>query len=236
MGRQEKLKQQRKEEAFIKKERKRRIKGRVLFYSVLTISAFSLALFSYFVYQKVTFKPKTYKTGDHQYSKYPDMQISQSKKYFATLDTNYGKIKIELDAKNTPKTVNNFIALARDGFYNGLTFHRVVKDFMIQGGDPKGDGTGNPGYQFDNEKITGEYKRGTVAMANSGKDTNGSQFFIMQKDKPELPKNYVIFGEVTEGMEVVDKIADTEVLPSPSGEQSIPKEKQEIKSVTIEEK
>lgn len=126
-------------------------------------------------------------------------------KTIAVLDTTAGVIEIEL-SNETPKTSGNFVELAKKGFYNGTTFHRVINGFMIQGGDPKGDGTGGPGYKFDDEKFTGDYTRGTVAMANSGPNTNGSQFFIMHADTP-LPKNYVIFGRVIKGIEAVDKIA-----------------------------
>lgn len=149
---------------------------------------------------------------------------------FATLKTSQGDIKIELEPKTTPKTVANFVLLAQKKFYDGVKFHRVMKDFMIQTGDPNSkdsdpanDGTGGPGYQFQDEKITGEYVRGTVAMANSGANTNGSQFFIVQKDTTSLPKNYVIFGKVVAGMDVVDKIAEAPVEDNGQGEQSRPK-------------
>ncbi|HSX18656.1 MAG TPA: peptidylprolyl isomerase [Candidatus Saccharimonadales bacterium] len=107
---------------------------------------------------------------------------------------------------DAPIAASNFISLVGRGFYNGLTFHRREEGFVIQGGDPRGNGTGGPGYQFIDEKVTRDYKRGIVAMANSGPNTNGSQFFIMLADAP-LPKNYTIFGNVIEGMDVVDKIA-----------------------------
>src|SRR3989338_5990358 len=114
----------------------------------------------------------------------PDMQIDKSKSYTAVLLTSAGTIVIELNAKQTPVTVNNFVTLARSKFYDGTIFHRAVRGFMIQGGDPKGNGTGGPGYKFDDEPFTGSYTRGTVAMANSGPNTNGSQFFIMHADYP----------------------------------------------------
>lgn len=136
----------------------------------------------------------------------PSMQIDISKNYSAILKTSQGNIEISLNAKETPITVNNFVYLAKSGLYGNTIFHRVIKGFMIQGGDPKGDGTGGPGYKFDDEKFSGEYTRGTVAMANSGPNTNGSQFFIMHADVP-LQKDYVIFGKVVKGMDVVDKIA-----------------------------
>jgi cyclophilin family peptidyl-prolyl cis-trans isomerase len=159
---------------------------------------------------------------------------------FATLETSQGNIKIELDAKATPKTVANFVLLAKKNFYDGIKFHRIVKDFMIQTGDPNSkdadpsnDGTGGPGYQFDDEKITGTYTRGTVAMANSGANTNGSQFFIMHKDNTSMPKSYVIFGRVVEGMDVVDKIAALPVMDNGQGEVSRPKDAPVINKVTL---
>lgn len=139
----------------------------------------------------------------------PDMEIDVNKPYKAILETTQGTIVIRLHAKETPRTVNNFVHLARAKFYDNTIFHRVISGFMIQGGDPRGNGTGGPGYRFDDEPFTGEYVRGTVAMANAGPNTNGSQFFIMHKDYP-LDKQYVIFGEVIEGLDVVDKIATAE--------------------------
>ena len=153
----------------------------------------------------------------------------------AVLHTEKGDITVTLNSNQTPKTVNNFVTLAKKGFYNGTIFHRIIKGFMIQGGDPKGDGTGGPGYKFDDEPFTGEYTRGTIAMANAGPDTNGSQFFIMHADNP-LPKNYVIFGKVTKGIEVVDAIAESEVRASFSGENSTPVSPTKILSVVIQEK
>ncbi len=148
------------------------------------------------------------------------------------MTTTEGTISIKLRADKTPITANNFVSLARKGFYDGTVFHRVIKGFMIQGGDPKGNGTGGPGYKFDDEPFEGEYNRGIVAMANSGPNTNGSQFFIMHQDYP-LPKNYVIFGEVVEGIEVVDKIAEAEVTPSVTGESSTPVSPVVVEAVEI---
>lgn len=130
----------------------------------------------------------------------------EGKKYFAKLQTTAGHITIELDAAKVPYTVGNFICLAQSGFYNNVIFHRVIEGFMIQGGDPDGTGAGGPGYEFDDEPFSGKYTRGTVAMANAGRNTNGSQFFIMHKDY-ELQPNYVIFGHVVDGLETVDAIA-----------------------------
>lgn len=164
----------------------------------------------------------------------PSMQIDQSKTYRATLKTAKGDIEIELFVDKTPITVNNFVSLSRQGFYDNTIFHRAIKGFMIQGGDPNGDGTGGPGYTFDDEPFEGEYTRGTIAMANAGPNTNGSQFFIMHQDY-QLPKNYVIFGKVAEGMDVVDAIAEAPVTSNPFGEQSKPIEPVSVNSVEISE-
>jgi len=131
-----------------------------------------------------------------------DEEIKNKK---AIIETDKGIIEIELYADKAPKTVSNFIYLAKNGFYNGLTFHRVVPGFVIQGGDPVGNGTGGPGYQFEDEPVQGDYKAGTLAMANSGPDTNGSQFFICLEDLAGLPKQYNLFGQVTKGMDAVSK-------------------------------
>lgn len=165
----------------------------------------------------------------------PTLSIDKTKKYTAVVTTNAGDISIEFFTDKTPITVNNFISLSRKKFYDNTIFHRVIKGFMIQGGDPKGDGTGGPGYQFDDEPFDGTYMRGIVAMANAGPNTNGSQFFIIHQDT-ELPKNYVIFGKVVKGMEIVDKIAESAVEKSESGETSKPTNSTKIISVVIEEK
>lgn len=165
----------------------------------------------------------------------PEMTIDTKKAYLALLKTTKGEIAVELNSKQTPKTANNFIYLAKKSFYDNTIFHRVMKGFMIQGGDPKGDGTGGPGYKFDDEKFEGEYTRGTVAMANAGPNTNGSQFFILQKDSP-LQKDYVIFGKVIKGMDVVDSIADASVKANAMGKQEVPVDPVKILSVKIEEK
>jgi len=126
----------------------------------------------------------------------------------ATIKTNYGEIVINLLPEETPKTVDNFVSLSKSGFYDGVIFHRVIPNFMIQGGDPDGTGRGGPGYQFEDEIVSSLVfdTPGKLAMANAGPNTNGSQFFIMHKDYP-LPYQYTIFGKVTEGLEVIDKIA-----------------------------
>src|SRR4249920_2857882 len=140
------------------------------------------------------------------------MVIDPAKHYTATIETSAGTMAAELYASEAPRTVNNFVFLARDGFYEGVIFHRVIKGFMIQGGDPTGTGTGGPGYQFADElnanspSYKAGYVRGTVAMANAGPNTNGSQFFIMHADQA-LPHAYTIFGKVISGMDIVDAIA-----------------------------
>jgi cyclophilin family peptidyl-prolyl cis-trans isomerase len=142
-----------------------------------------------------------------QYSAPPELTIDLDKSYTATLHTNHGDITIEFRAAEAPQTVNNFLFLAGEGFYDGVIFHRVVPGFVIQGGDPTGTGTGGPGYRFRDELDgDGKYGRGVVAMANAGPNTNGSQFFVCLADVG-LPHSYSIFGDVTAGMEAVDAIA-----------------------------
>lgn len=142
-----------------------------------------------------------------QYSSAPDYVIDLDKSYSATISTNLGDISLDLDASRSPLTVNNFVFLARDGYYEGVIFHRVIEGFMIQGGDPTGTGRGGPGYSFRDElEGEGRYGRGTVAMANAGPNTNGSQFFICHQGVG-LPHQYTIFGQVTDGIDVVDAIA-----------------------------
>jgi cyclophilin family peptidyl-prolyl cis-trans isomerase len=133
----------------------------------------------------------------------PDHQIDESKLYRATITTDRGTIVMDLDPQLAPNTVNNFVGLARQGYYDGLTFHRVVPDFVIQGGCPEGSGRGGPGYRFADEKVKGEYTLGAVAMANAGPDTNGSQFFVCIDDcTRKLSKDYNLFGYVVDGMDV----------------------------------
>jgi cyclophilin family peptidyl-prolyl cis-trans isomerase len=129
----------------------------------------------------------------------------------ATLHTSEGAIELELHADDAPKTVENFIKLSRDGFYDGVIFHRVIPDFMIQGGDPTGNGTGGPGYEFEDEFNEHKVVRGALAMANAGPNTNGSQFFIVTAEAtPWLDGKHTVFGRVTSGMEVVDRIAQAD--------------------------
>ncbi len=167
--------------------------------------------------------------------KTPIMLVDQNKTYTAKLKTTAGEIDIALNTKSTPVTANNFIFLSKKNFYDNVIFHRVIKGFMIQGGDPTGTGTGGPGYKFNDEPFTGEYSRGTVAMANSGANTNGSQFFIMHTDNA-LPPNYVIFGKVVSGLETLDAIAEAPVTYNEMGEKSKPIEPVKIISVEIVEK
>jgi peptidyl-prolyl cis-trans isomerase B (cyclophilin B) len=129
----------------------------------------------------------------------------------ATLHTNHGAVAIELFDDDAPKTVDNFLKLARDGFYDGVVFHRVIPDFMIQGGDPTGTGSGGPGYQFEDEFNDHKVVRGALAMANSGPNTNGSQFFIVTTEAASwLDGKHTVFGKVTDGMDVVDAISAAE--------------------------
>jgi cyclophilin family peptidyl-prolyl cis-trans isomerase len=137
----------------------------------------------------------------------PEMEIDTDKLYDVTISTGKGDIGMELDPRLAPKTVNNFVHLARSGYYDGLTFHRVVPDFVIQGGCPEGTGRGGPGYRFDDEPVKADYIEGAVAMANAGPNTNGSQFFICTTDdRHKLEKKYNLFGYVLKGMSVVKQI------------------------------
>ncbi|MFQ5967039.1 MAG: peptidylprolyl isomerase [Acidimicrobiia bacterium] len=143
----------------------------------------------------------------NQYSAAPELSIDTSKSFSATLHTSEGDISIDFYPADAPQTVNNFVFLARDGYFDDVIFHRIVPGFVIQGGDPTGTGSGGPGYRFEDEfHSRTSYDRGIVAMANAGPNTNGSQFFICLDDVG-LPNQYTIFGEVTDGMEVVDTIA-----------------------------
>jgi cyclophilin family peptidyl-prolyl cis-trans isomerase len=149
----------------------------------------------------------------------------------ATMHTNHGAIELELFDEDAPKTVDNFVRLSRDGFYDGLIFHRVIKDFMIQGGCPHGTGTGGPGYEFEDETNDHKVVRGALAMANRGPDTNGSQFFIVTTDAaPWLDGKHTVFGAVTGGMEAVDAIEALE-----TGPQDRPVEDARIERVEVHE-
>jgi cyclophilin family peptidyl-prolyl cis-trans isomerase len=157
------------------------------------------------------------------------MVIDPARTYTATIETTAGTMTAQLFAAEAPRTVNNFVFLAREGFYADVIFHRVISGFMIQGGDPTGTGTGGPGYRFEDEPVGRQYLRGTLAMANAGPNTNGSQFFVMHADYP-LPPNYTIFGKLSAGEDVIDAIAS-----APTGSQDRPVNPVAIKSVTITE-
>jgi len=143
-----------------------------------------------------------------QWKSEPDLQIDVKKTYLAVIDTSKGTIELELYPQFAPKTVNNFCFLAGEGYYDGVAFHRVINDFMIQGGDPTGTGRGGPGYRFG-EEIKGnplKHEKGVISMANAGPDTNGSQFFITHSPQPHLDGKHTVFGKVVKGQEVVDAI------------------------------
>src|SRR5215210_5792116 len=147
----------------------------------------------------------------------------------ATMETNHGTIELELHAEDAPKTVENFVKLARDGFYDGVIFHRVIEGFMIQGGDPEGSGRGGPGYQFEDEINRHKVERGALAMANAGPNTNGSQFFIVTAEAcPWLDGKHTVFGRVTSGLDVVDEISKVE-----TGAQDRPRVDVRIESLRI---
>jgi len=242
MGKAEKIKEQRKIE---KIEKEKKLKRRKILFFKYSLTVVLSAIFTTgMVYSYNRWypenkwpknRPVSVKNTDSKpiYDKEPKMTIDVEKKYFANFETSEGNFRIELLAKNAPKTVNNFIYLARKNFYDGLIFHRVIEDFMIQSGCPKGDGTGGPGYKFEDEingKMVGltdddlvqaaaagyEFNdtletimldQGVLAMANSGPKTNGSQFFIITADStPWLNGRHTPFGRVTEGMDVILKI------------------------------
>lgn len=169
-----------------------------------------------------------------QYTAPPPMVIDIDKKITATMRTSSGTIVLDLFPSEAPKTVNNFVFLSREGFYDGVIFHRIIKGFMIQGGDPTGTGMGGPGYQFEDEPVTRDYLAGTLAMANAGPNTNGSQFFIVH-GRADLPKNYTIFGQVVSGMDVVDAMANLDVTQGSSGERSTPSAPPTIEGIEVTE-
>ena len=174
--------------------------------------------------------------GQQRWSAPFAMSIDPSRRYTGTLETTKGAIEVEFFADDAPQTVNNFVNLARAGYYDGTPFHRIVSGFVIQGGDPTGTGSGGPGYQFADEPVRRDYERGTLAMANAGPNTNGSQFFIVLDDlRGRLPKNYTIFGRVTSGMDAVDAIAATPTRQNRGGERSTPTEPVTLERATITE-
>lgn len=159
--------------------------------------------------QQPTSQPST---SPKQYRGFPgELSLSELSNKKAVITTDKGKIEFEIYPEST-KAASNFIYLTKDGFYDGLTFHRVVPGFVIQGGDPTGSGSGGPGYEFADEPVTKSYNKGIVAMANAGPNTNGSQFFIMLEDNPSLPPKYTIFGKVISGLSVVDKIKVGDIM------------------------
>lgn len=181
-------------------------------------------------------EPTTSGGGPPQWSEAPQQVIDPVRTYTATIETTAGTIVVDLDQEAAPVTVNNFACLASAGYYDDTPFHRIILDFVIQGGDPTGTGTGGPGYQFPDELPEGEtpYVRGTLAMANSGPDTNGSQFFIVHQDQPAgFPKDYSIFGQVSQGLEIIDALAAMPVADNGRGEISAPTGDVRIVSVTI---
>ena len=151
-----------------------------------------------------------------QWQSPPEMQIDPKKKYTVTMETNKGTIEIELFAEHAPITVNNFVFLSREGYYDDVAFHRVISNFVIQGGDPTGSGAGGPGYRFPDEFAGNPHKHGTgyLSMANAGPGTNGSQFFITHSPQPHLDGRHTVFGKVTSGMDVVNSIRQGDVMTS----------------------
>jgi cyclophilin family peptidyl-prolyl cis-trans isomerase len=170
-----------------------------------------------------------------QWSQPPRMTINTRAHYTATVKTTDGTFTIALLPRTAPITVNNFVFLAEHHFYDNVVFHRIIKTFMVQTGDPTGTGAGGPGYTFKDERVTMAYTQGIVAMANAGPNTNGSQFFIVVEKKAPLQPAYTIFGKVASGMSVVLKIAGTRVGPSPTGELSHPLHTIKMLKVTIHE-
>jgi peptidylprolyl isomerase len=165
-----------------------------------------------------------------KFSSPPEMGIDPAKRYTATIDTSMGEMVVSLDPIKAPKTVNNFVFLALNHYYEGVIFHRIIKGFVLQGGDPEGSGRGGPGYRFEDElPKAGQYQIGSLAMANAGPNTNGSQFFVISgPDGVRLPPAYSLFGQVVKGLEVVEAIQS---VPTGSGDR--PKTDVVINSVTI---
>ena len=168
-------------------------------------------------------KPKSYSSP-------PTMTIDTSKQYTATIETEKGNMVLELFARDVPVTVNNFVFLAREGFYDGSTFHRVIPGFMAQGGDPTGTGMGNAGYRFDDEFTSHQHEAGTLSMANSGPDTNSAQFFITFTPQHGLDNKHTVFGQLIEGMDVLQKLTPRDPSQNPQFEGD------KILRITIEER
>ena len=198
----------------------------------------ALAGILFFVVGNVVVKPKSGTAGGpalvgtKQYAAAPPMLIDTTKKYTATLKTAKGDIVIQLFADKAPITVNSFVFLARQGYFDGVTFHRVLPGFVAQGGDPTGTGSGGPGYEFKNEDNDLKFDApGVVAMANAGRDTNGSQFYITYAPQPSLDGGYTIFGKVVEGMSVAEALTPRDPSKDPGAPPG-----DVIEKVTIEEK
>ncbi|MCW2926522.1 MAG: peptidylprolyl isomerase [Thermoleophilia bacterium] len=172
---------------------------------------------------------------DGKYDAPPTLKLDPKRPYVVTLETTEGSFDIKVDPKRAPIAAANFVFLVQEGYYDGIGFHRVIKNFMVQGGDPTGTGMGGPGYTLKDDPITGTYARGTVAMANAGPNTGGSQFFIVQgPDGEQLPKQYVAFGTVdAAGMKVVDAIANVEVEMANDPVPSAPVEPVTITKATL---
>ena len=149
-----------------------------------------------------------------QWDSPPEMQIDTNKTYMVQIETSKGILELELYPEHAPKTVNNFLFLAGEGFYNGISFHRVISNFMVQGGDPTGTGGGGPGYSFEDEVAENPltHERGAISMANAGPDTNGSQFFITHSPQPHLNGKHTVFGKVVSGLDVVDSIQQGDTM------------------------
>ena len=152
--------------------------------------------------------------SDMQWNTPPEMEIDTTKTYQVSIQTEQGTIELELYPEHAPKTVNNFVFLAQQGFYNGVIFHRVISNFMIQGGDPTGTGTGGPGYRFEDEFAGNPltHERGVISMANAGPNTNGSQFFITHGPQPHLDGRHTVFGKVVKGQDVVDAVRQGDTM------------------------
>lgn len=231
-----------KREARRREQARKRLLGRILTFSLLALAAAAIVwMIISSIPERIPDPPVPTQGGDvptlvgtKQYSSAPPFLIDVEKQYFATVKmAKGGEFVIELYPKKAPITVNSFIFLAQEGYFDGVTFHRVIEGFMAQGGDPTGTGMGGPGYQFVNElnDLTFD-KAGVVAMANSGPDTNGSQFFINHGESPWLKASaYTIFGKVTDGQNVVHAIAT-----APRGANDRPNDPVSIKSIIIEER
>jgi peptidyl-prolyl cis-trans isomerase B (cyclophilin B) len=151
---------------------------------------------------------------DKQWTAPPEMQIDTAKTYLVSMETSKGTMELELYPEHAPKTVNNFVFLVKEGYYDGVSFHRVISNFMIQGGDPTGTGRGGPGYRFEDEFADNplKHERAVISMANAGPNTNGSQFFITHAPQPHLDGKHTVFGKVVTGVEIVDAIAQGDTM------------------------